>query len=95
VARIASDVSGKEPTIDRDPQRVFVAVGDPSALRTASRELDEAGITVHELALRRPSLDEVFLSLTGHPAEDGQQGQGAREGPLDLARDGTTERSQP
>jgi len=95
VARILSDVSGNEPTIDRDTQLVSVAVGDPSALRTASRELDEAGITVHELALRRPSLDEVFLSLTGHPAEDGQQGQGAREGPLDLARDGTTERSQP
>jgi len=95
VARILRDVSGNEPTIDRDTQLVSVAVGDPSTLRTASRELDEAGITVHELALRRPSLDEVFLSLTGHPAEDGQQGQGAREGPPDLAREGTTERSQP
>jgi hypothetical protein len=33
------------------------------------RRLDEAGITVVDLALRRPSLDEVFLTLTGRPAE--------------------------
>ena len=35
----------------------------------ALRRLDEAGIEVSDLALRRPSLDDVFLSLTGHEAE--------------------------
>ncbi len=39
------------------------------------RRLDEAGIVAAELALRLPSLDEVFLTLTGHHAED--QGPGA------------------
>ena len=34
------------------------------------RRLDEAGIVAAELAFRLPSLDEVFLTLTGHPAED-------------------------
>jgi oleandomycin transport system ATP-binding protein len=34
------------------------------------RRLDEAGLAVAELSLRSPSLDEVFLTLTGRPAED-------------------------
>ncbi|HYT80968.1 MAG TPA: ATP-binding cassette domain-containing protein [Actinomycetota bacterium] len=73
VARILVEVSGNEPSVDRDTQLVTVPVGDPGMLRTASRQLDEAGITVSELALRRPSLDEVFLALTGRPA-DGEEG---------------------
>ena len=35
----------------------------------AMRELDAAGIVVQDLGLRRPTLDDVFLSLTGHAAE--------------------------
>jgi ABC-2 type transport system ATP-binding protein len=35
----------------------------------ALRRLDEAGIEVSDLALRRPTLDDVFLGLTGHAAE--------------------------
>ena len=42
---------------------------DPAWLLVAVRRLDEAGIIVADLALRRPSLDEVFLTLTGRPAE--------------------------
>ena len=72
VARILLEVTGNEPSADRDTQLVTVPVGDPGMLRTASRQLDEAGITVSELALRRPSLDEVFLALTGRPA-DGEE----------------------
>jgi oleandomycin transport system ATP-binding protein len=34
------------------------------------RRLDEEGIAVAELTLRRPSLDEVFLAITGRPADD-------------------------
>jgi oleandomycin transport system ATP-binding protein len=34
------------------------------------RHLDDAGIVAAELTLRLPSLDEVFMTLTGHPAED-------------------------
>jgi ABC-2 type transport system ATP-binding protein len=36
----------------------------------AVRRLDAAGIDTDGLALRRPSLDDVFLALTGHAAED-------------------------
>jgi len=33
------------------------------------REFDSAGIEIADLRLRRPSLDDVFLTLTGHEAE--------------------------
>jgi ABC-2 type transport system ATP-binding protein len=32
------------------------------------REFDEAGIAIDDIGLRRPTLDDVFLSLTGHVA---------------------------
>jgi oleandomycin transport system ATP-binding protein len=70
VARVVTEIAGTEASVDSDAGLVTVPVPDPSLLRTASRRLDEAGITVLELALRRPSLDEVFFALTGHPAED-------------------------
>jgi oleandomycin transport system ATP-binding protein len=70
VATILSEIAANEASVDRDAMLVSVPVGDPSMLRTASRRLDEAGITVTELALRRPSLDEVFFGLTGRPPEE-------------------------
>ena len=35
------------------------------------RALDDAGIPLDDVGLRRPTLDDVFLSLTGHAAEEG------------------------
>ena len=49
---------------------ISAPVTDPAALTTLVRRLDEKGLIVAELALRSPSLDEVFLTLTGHPASD-------------------------
>ncbi|HEY3208527.1 MAG TPA: ATP-binding cassette domain-containing protein [Actinomycetota bacterium] len=80
VARIMTEVSGNEASVDHDSQLITVPVGDPGMLRTASRQLDEAGITVSELALRRPSLDEVFFALTGRPADGEQPDQPDIEG---------------
>ena len=40
------------------------------AIVEAVRRLDEAGVGVDDLALRRPTLDDVFLKLTGHAAEE-------------------------
>ncbi len=39
-------------------------------LTRAIRELDAADVHVDDIGFRRPTLDEVFLSLTGHPAEE-------------------------
>jgi oleandomycin transport system ATP-binding protein len=49
---------------------ISAPVTDPGALAQLVRRLDEAGLAVAELSLRSPSLDEVFLTLTGRPAED-------------------------
>ena len=61
-----------DPHVDEEAGRVFVGVGSrgSAALIDAVRGLDAAGVETHGLALRRPSLDDVFLALTGHAAED-------------------------
>ena len=48
------------------------------AIGAAVIRLNEAGIGIDDVAMRRPSLDEVFLTLTGHAAED-EDGAGAGE----------------
>ncbi len=56
-------------TVDEHTRRVTVP-SDGGALRlsTVIREFDEAGIDIDDVGLRRPTLDDVFLSLTGHAA---------------------------
>jgi oleandomycin transport system ATP-binding protein len=53
-----------------------VRVDDDRAFTEAVRVLDRAGIGVTEMALRLPSLDEVFLALTGHRADTADQMEG-------------------
>jgi ABC-2 type transport system ATP-binding protein len=49
---------------------VTLAVSDRGgAIVEAVRRLDRAGVEVHDVGLRRPTLDDVFLALTGHAAE--------------------------
>ena len=36
----------------------------------AVRALDDAGVAIDDIAIRRPTLDDVFLTLTGRPAEE-------------------------
>lgn len=68
-------VVGVEPQVDHDRRLLSARIGDRAATLTAVlRVLDEAGVQVADVALRRPTLDEVFLHLTGHrpqPPEDG------------------------
>jgi oleandomycin transport system ATP-binding protein len=68
-AELLVELTGNQATIDRDIRLISVPMPDPAWLPVAVRRLDEAGIIVVDLALRRPSLDEVFLTLTGRPAE--------------------------
>ena len=68
-AALASLGSGEART-DASSRRVTLPVdGGAAVLVAAIRELDAAGITVQDVGLRRPTLDDVFLSLTGHAAE--------------------------
>jgi oleandomycin transport system ATP-binding protein len=66
---LASFATGDEGA-HNDGQLVTVSIADRSALGQAVRRLDEEGIGIEDLSLRRPSLDEVFLAITGHLAED-------------------------
>ncbi|MFD4939992.1 ATP-binding cassette domain-containing protein [Streptomyces virginiae] len=55
---------------------IVVPVNDPALMPRVVRRLDGAGVAVGELTLRRSSLDEVFIALTGHRAEPGAAAQG-------------------
>ncbi len=61
------ELSGSEPQVEG--QTVSAPAVDPDLLPAVVRRLDHEGIAVAELVLRGASLDDVFLSLTGHPAE--------------------------
>src|SRR6202049_4313125 len=80
VAAIAQIGEG-EPHVDKETGVISVGVGGrgSDALIEAVRDLDAAGVEIHGLTLRRPSLDDVFLGLTGHAAgEDAQRHQRGR-----------------
>jgi ABC-2 type transport system ATP-binding protein len=67
----AFEVEERDLTVDHELGLVLVPVGAGSvALVEAVRVLDGAGVRVADLGVRRPSLDDVFLSLTGHVAEE-------------------------
>ena len=68
---LAPLVSG-EPTIDGHQYSAPIAGGSP-VLIEAVRALDANSIGVADIGLRRPTLDDVFLSLTGHGAEEDQR----------------------
>ena len=60
---------------DADGAHVTLAVTRRAgAIAAAVRALDAAGIDVEDLALRRPTLDDVFLALTGKRAADARAG---------------------
>jgi len=57
-----------ELTVDQEQRRVIVPLAQGAqVLASVIRDLDAAGVAVSDVALRRPTLDEVFLTLTGHP----------------------------
>ena len=69
--RIMSAIGVGEASIDEQTRRVTVpSDGGAKRLAIVIRDLDEAGIAIDDIALRRPTLDDVFLSLTGHVAEE-------------------------
>ena len=60
--------------IDEATRRVTVGIDrDADGLIAALRSLDVAGVEIDDIALRQPTLDEVFLALTGHPANESSQ----------------------
>ncbi|MEU5266005.1 ATP-binding cassette domain-containing protein [Amycolatopsis sp. NPDC021455] len=66
---VLREVGTGEPSGDDHTRRAEILVDTgPKALIEALRRLDGQGITVQDVGLHRPTLDDVFLSLTGHGA---------------------------
>jgi oleandomycin transport system ATP-binding protein len=71
VAALLEVRAGAVPTVMEEAGRVTVQVPDGTLLPEIVRELDNRGIELTEFALRRASLDEVFLTLTGRETDNG------------------------
>ncbi|UYQ62823.1 ATP-binding cassette domain-containing protein [Streptomyces peucetius] len=70
VAKTVARVADTEPATDEFERRVHAPVTDRvAALTEVARALQDDGIDVEDIGLRRPSLDDVFLRLTGHGTE--------------------------
>ena len=69
-ARVLSQVLGVSVQLGSDPAALSARVSDPERVSYALVELSRSGVAITDFALGQPSLDEVFLALTGRPAED-------------------------
>lgn len=70
--KAVSGISKKKPTYDEDENKITVPVGSDGSKKLAEvvRQLDRAGVEPHTLSLHEPSLDDVFLTLTGTKASE-------------------------
>lgn len=74
-AAIAIAEFGSAPAITEDLTKTILlpVAGGSTAIVNIVRKLDENGILIADIALRRPTLDDVFLSLTGHVTENTEE----------------------
>ena len=56
--------------LEPDPAALSAACADADRAAEAVAELARSGVGIADFSLGQPSLDEVFLALTGHPAEE-------------------------
>ncbi|MCT4355621.1 ATP-binding cassette domain-containing protein [Streptomyces sp. Je 1-79] len=73
-----------EVSVENHTRKLTVPVtGGAKLLAEVIRDLDTVGVEIDDIGLRRPTLDDVFISLTGHAAELGDEENGG------AAQDGT------
>jgi ABC-2 type transport system ATP-binding protein len=80
---VLASVGGETPAFEPASQRITLQAPEGAkTLTEAVRRLDEARIVPDDITLRKPTLDDVFLTLTGHIAEDASapDGNGGRRG---------------
>ena len=80
-AEVLSSYVDDSPHVDEASVEISVAITNGGRrLAGIVRDFDEAGIEISEIGIRQPTLDEVFLSLTGQTAESAASPNGAGEG---------------
>ena len=68
---IVGQITDAPPDVDPDTRRVSAPVSDPvAALTDVLTTLRRTELAIEDIGVRRPTLDEAFLHLTGHPAEN-------------------------
>ena len=77
--RVLARALGTEVHLEPDPSALSVSCADADLAAEAVGELTRAGVEVANFSLGQPSLDEVFLALTGHTTEDGDQEEAMQE----------------
>ena len=71
---ILRSVAAGEPQVSTDRRTLAVNVANgPQALRTVLEQVERGDIRLHDAGMQRPTLDDVFLQLTGHAATDDDQ----------------------
>ncbi len=75
-AALADLGAGEQPRVDEAAGEIRLAVADPVASVEALRRLDARGLAIASIELQQPSLDDVFLALTGRPAAEQPTDQG-------------------
>jgi ABC-2 type transport system ATP-binding protein len=72
LAEALAAIGADEPRLDPPARRVTMPVeGGRAAIAAAVRAVDDIDVEVDDIGLRRPTLDEVFLTLTGQPIDAG------------------------
>ncbi|WP_405478815.1 ATP-binding cassette domain-containing protein [Streptomyces sp. NBC_00009] len=80
-AEILAGFGKGETTVEQHTRKLTVPVtGGAKLLAEVIRELDTRGIEIDDIGLRRPTLDDVFISLTGHVAEEKEDENGSGAG---------------
>jgi len=81
---LVAGLGSAPPRLDSDLNQVSLPIdGGAKVLIEAGRALDDEGIALEDLGIRRPSLDDVFLALTGHTAVSDADGVGSPSGGAD------------
>jgi ABC-2 type transport system ATP-binding protein len=78
---ILAGISVDEVQIEEQTRRLTAGVtGGAEALRQVLQRLSDANVAIVDVGLRRPTLDDVFLSLTGHAAEESSDSETEKDG---------------
>lgn len=76
-ARVLARYGKSDAKVEQHTRKITVpVVGGAKLLAEVIRDLDGDGIEIDDIGLRRPTLDDVFISLTGHAAEEAESTEG-------------------